>query len=918
MKQRNTPPGPVRGLFGPRASRAAVLLLAVLLLAALFACGTKSAGPGAEDQDIFEGELFASTFELDPESASALQASESDGTLRFAGTPAGLASISEGQVILAAPGPVIPQGLLRYVHGVEQDAQGLVLRTAEAPIQLAFRKLHLRFSRQVGSEGQSPTFTPLVARRMGLSQSISGSYWPDLDVDEYVFNGDGDPSTPMDQVHVAGKLAGGISYVFQLDVDWGDVFGLPDAIRSCAKKLLKGSLDCSLRSLLPEAKIEMIFTPGAEAELDLEGVAFLGYEREITVASAELDPIPIGPLWFFPEIAILAEISGEASSQFRLRTKAAISASTTVSYSSKSGGSLTPPQIESSFEAPTVEASLSAGARLRIGPRLIVALFDVAGVYGSLYAAAEVAADQADDPCWRLDGGVEGDVGFLIRSPRLPLLGSVTLASFDKDFEIASEQIASGTCSLPSGKGIPPTGGDPDLAAFSEPTFDPWARVYPDVVDGFPHEGLGAQVEWAQVTPTIDGRFMLSGSDARTLVKVDPQGQVIWARRFVADVSFWNDTLKPDLLVGRVVSASDGAMFVVAHPYTLLKVSASGQLLWARRFDVGDSYRETWLRFTDAVTDGSGGLYIIGARGTDIITPLDTADGWALRLDGQGQVLWSKALGTVEWGEIPRRAIGLTDGVALVGGLWSPDGARWRGHLARLDQTGSLQWSRGLVADDCGGGNEQRIYPTAGLLSSDGDLILGAGVMHSGYSFAVYKVKSDGALSWYQVSRSPVFNHLGPQLTDLVQLPTSGYLAAGFYVGQTNHEDVWLAGLDSVGKVQWARAYGGAQNAQNPLLTDDNYPALLLTRDGGVVIGAHSEALLGEQSMWIMKVAAKDGAITFDGSTPASTSVLSFEPDDTCLAEIDWSPSVTDHAVPLVSLEVQVETVDQTSESLAP
>lgn len=886
----------------------------VLLLVLSFTITACSSPP--EQGDRYEAEPFASTVLLDQDTLGLLRASEADGTLRFSGTPAALAALAAGQVLVAGRSAKAPTGLLRFVGEVAQDSQGLVLKTTEAPIQLAFRKLEVAFSRHVGDEARPLTFEHVGSKEMALTKTISGGYWPALDVDEYVFDGDGDPSTPLDQVHVTGKLSGGIDYSFTLGVDWGAVENLPSAVTECAKKLFKGSFSCSLMSLMPEAKVGFMVAPGASAELGLEGVAFLGYEREITVAEAELPEVPIGPLLFFPKVQVLAKISGEASSQFKLSTQASVSAETSISFSSKSGGSLTPPKITKSFSAPAVEASLGARATLRIGPRLIVALYDIAGIYASLYAVAEVDADQSKSPCWSLQGGVDGDAGFLIKSPDLPLLGSVTLASFGKDFGLVKAEIASGSCKIPAPAGPGPTGGEPDLAAFTSPTFTPWAAVYPDIVDGFPYEGPGAQIEWAQVTPTIDGRFMLSGSDARALVKLDADGKVVWARRYVADVPFWKDLLVPDLLPGRVVSTGDGAMFVIAHPYTVLKVGAAGGLFWARHLET--TYRETWLRLTDAAADGSGGLYVVGTYGASYTSPLDDLDGWLLRLDPGGKVLWSVRFGAADWAEVPRRLVRLPDGVVVVGQMYSDSGARWRGMAARFRDDGSLAWGREIVADDCGGGYEQRIYPTAALRSSDGDLILGAGIQHSGYELAALKLKPDGALSWYQTSGATDASHLGPVLTDLVELPTSGYLAAGFYSGQQTHEDIWLAGLDAVGKVQWARRYGGLQNTANPLLVDDNYPALQLTRDGGVIVGAYSDSLVGEDSMWAMKVAAKDGTITFNGATSAQGAPLDLQAGKTCLAASAWTPPAASLSASAKSLTVQVKALALTGTTLAP
>ena len=48
-----------------------------------------------------------------------------------------------------------------------------------------------------------------------------------IPVDYYPFNGDDDPNTPEDQVHVAGSIGGGMTYTFGLDIDRGDIASWP-------------------------------------------------------------------------------------------------------------------------------------------------------------------------------------------------------------------------------------------------------------------------------------------------------------------------------------------------------------------------------------------------------------------------------------------------------------------------------------------------------------------------------------------------------------------------------------------------------------------------------------------------------------------------------------------------------------------
>lgn len=93
-------------------------------------------------------EPFPTTVQLPPADVGAI-VSDVGGVLRFDRPPAALAGVQIGHVLVGGVGPQTPSGLLRVVLAIEQDGSALVLRTAQAPIQLAYRKLDVRFVRSL-------------------------------------------------------------------------------------------------------------------------------------------------------------------------------------------------------------------------------------------------------------------------------------------------------------------------------------------------------------------------------------------------------------------------------------------------------------------------------------------------------------------------------------------------------------------------------------------------------------------------------------------------------------------------------------------------------------------------------------------------------------------------------------------------
>ena len=123
---------------------------------------------------------------------------------------------------------------------------------------------------------------------------------------------------------------------------------------------------------------------------------------------------------------------------------------------------------------------------------------------------------------------------------------------------------------------------------------------------------------------------------------MEPDGSALWSRRYTADVPFWPDLGEPKLLLSRAAPMGDGTMLVAAYPYTLLRLDLAGELLSARRF-MKEPFKETWLRFTDLVGDGANGFYLVGHIG-ESYSEAYLHDAWLLRLDQDGDALWSRRL----------------------------------------------------------------------------------------------------------------------------------------------------------------------------------------------------------------------------------------------------------------------------------
>jgi hypothetical protein len=210
--------------------------LALLAVVAPACSSSESSEPPADELSF---ELFPTTKLLSAADLSGLEAAP-DGTLTFAAAPASLADVEVGSVILASTSAATPAGLLRVVTDLSRDGGRLTLHTFQAPIALAFRKLHVRSERDVSGFGSRPwAGTDLAPRTLRpRAELIGGDVEREQPLDFLLYDADNDPSTTNDQIGIRGSLGGGFHYGISVDVDWGDVFDVPQAIKSCVASLV--------------------------------------------------------------------------------------------------------------------------------------------------------------------------------------------------------------------------------------------------------------------------------------------------------------------------------------------------------------------------------------------------------------------------------------------------------------------------------------------------------------------------------------------------------------------------------------------------------------------------------------------------------------------------------------------------------
>lgn len=247
---------------------------------------------------------------------------------------------------------------------------------------------------------------------------------------------------------------------------------------------------------------------------------------------------------------------------------------------------------------------------------------------------------------------------------------------------------------------------------------------------------------------------------------------------------------------------------------------------------------------------------------------LGNGDAWLLHCTPAGSIQEQWRFGGSD-ADFGRDMVEMSDGgLVIVGYSYSTDGhvgneqggvALW---VLRLDAEGNVLWSRTFGGSGFDSGNAVCATPDGGLLvvaetsSTDGDILNALG----GSDVWVFRLNASGELLWQQNFGGPL-NDYG-----LAVLATNdgGYVVggssssvAGHVSGNEGSYEAWLFKLDAVGELQWHRTYGGSG--------DDRVSGICPSESGGFVCTGFTRSNDGDVSgfhggfndCWVFEVDAE-------------------------------------------------------------
>jgi hypothetical protein len=303
------------------------------------------------------------------------------------------------------------------------------------------------------------------------------------------------------------------------------------------------------------------------------------------------------------------------------------------------------------------------------------------------------------------------------------------------------------------------------------------------------------------VKQTIDGGYLVAGiTDATShpfLIKTNSSGDTVFTKILseITQYGFVQQMSNGSYLVtGSIVGTASGD-----YDYYLIRLDGNGNIICSTSFDGnGDE------RIGSAVLTSDGGAIIAGWRNT---TFAGYRDAYLARTDSNCNVLWAKTFGGT--GDDEAISINQTsDGDYVFTGITESFGVGSEDiYLVKVDGNGNLLWSKTL------GGSGQDYGSYVEQTNDSGFVIIGITNSFGAGNDDAYLIKTDanGDTMW-----SKTYGGSNLEFGSSVHKTSDGGLIVA---GQTlsfgaGNDDAYLIKTDNGGNLLWSKAYGGTDYDQ--------------------------------------------------------------------------------------------------------
>lgn len=334
-----------------------------------------------------------------------------------------------------------------------------------------------------------------------------------------------------------------------------------------------------------------------------------------------------------------------------------------------------------------------------------------------------------------------------------------------------------------------------------------------------------------------------SGQSDIWLVRTDLNGVVQWTRSYGGPLFDFANMVKPTTDGGFVIAGFTGSYGSGDNDGWIIKTNSTGSIQWQKIMGDGG------IQEIEAIVQTSDGGY--AAVGINYGTGSLYYDMWVVRLDANGDSLWTKNVGGGSF-EIGNSIQQTADGGFVIAGQSYSYGAENGDYiLYKLDANGNVQWYRNY---DMPGLQEcHYVQPTTDggyVLVGDADSIpnnLGQ------TDIWVIKTNATGDTLWTK----PLGGSKKDGGKTVEQTSDGGYIVCGITRSYTLiNPNYYLGKLDSLGTIEWENySYGSAYH-------DHAYRAIQ-TSDGGYANFGYFRNATTSQNFALVKL-GPDGGVSKD------------------------------------------------------
>lgn len=375
----------------------------------------------------------------------------------------------------------------------------------------------------------------------------------------------------------------------------------------------------------------------------------------------------------------------------------------------------------------------------------------------------------------------------------------------------------------------------------------------------------GSRVEQSpDIHQTNDGGYIIAGSSNSNeegtgnhgffdqwVIKTNASGTVEWQKSYGGTADDKANSVRQTNDGGYIVAGStrsvngDVSSNHGQEDFWVVKLNSTGNIEWQKTLGGSGNDAAKCIRQTP-----DGGYIVAGKSDSndgDITGNNGYQDGWIVKLDQTGGIIWQKSIGGPNLEEFSSLELTADGGYVMAGNVsTSTNGLNY--WIVKVDSSGNTQWSKNYGGSASDTANSLKQTPDGGYIiagssnSNDGDVTASNG----NYDYWVIKLDSLGNLQWQKSFGDYMYDFaLGIDNTDDGGLIVLGYSATTDTTNFSSN-DYWLIKLNTNGNTEWQRRYGGAY--------DDYASAIQQTTDGGYVMAGVSNSFSTSQSNYDYRV----------------------------------------------------------------